>query len=545
MFAAVETFRQVFQNMPWILIPVLFWVVQDVNSISVENEEILSLDLILKDLVSIFSEETCGSTVKKENPAVPLMPENVISTFYDAKEEIRSASRNNHEVGEIFRCRTDREVILETKCQQFNEYYHSPEYHSVKEVTLKENVQNSMIRSEQESNVGVNLDSSLSVTKLEAHLATYVQEETENEKSLSTEFEQTDIFPLIESVNFSLPVEDLSETNSEQVNKENQTQEPLVTLQQVYEKGNQENSTENQKLNVLVKLNSACSDDHAATKILDKVENQSLSRSDYEQSDFASVCSVPLAAESVNSSLTAGKVLSDIIDSKESQTPQSFFAAIENLENLRSFRIKSEKKMSSGNIWSRRGKHDTALQLHTSRSRGQIRGVDTDADIEWENQKDAENRSITKALFSGIEDQEAMEEEEIFTPDKENYAPNTLLLLKSLEKKSTRGETQISNSFKSSSSKFNFVPTIRPEEDMIASSEKENQAPKVFQQRKSARPSAKSQVMSEQEMVLKERRAAGKSMFEASVPNNVTRSSNSVNCTQTVQNKVTNPSSVS
>jgi hypothetical protein len=124
-----------------------------------------------------------------------------------------------------------------------------------------------------------------------------------------------------------------------------------------------------------------------------------------------------------------------------------------------------------------------------------------------------------------------------------------------LKKKGKREETQLSNSRRSTSSKIAFSPYKQPEEEMIASPDKENQTPKVLQQTKLAIPASRNQVKFKQEMVLEECKAervplqsllvnfSGNSNSEASVPNDATRSSISVNCSQ-IMRKVTNLSSV-
>ncbi|KAJ6683806.1 hypothetical protein OIU85_007497, partial [Salix viminalis] len=71
----------------------------------------------------------------------------------------------------------------------------------------------------------------------------------------------------------------------------------------------------------MANLISSCSDDHAATDVLE-VENHVLSRDDRGQSEYTSICSALLAEESVSSSFPIG-FLSEIIDSKQCQTPES------------------------------------------------------------------------------------------------------------------------------------------------------------------------------------------------------------------------------
>ncbi|KAJ6683797.1 hypothetical protein OIU85_007489 [Salix viminalis] len=102
-------------------------------------------------------------------------------------------------------------------------------------------------------------------------------------------------------------------------------------------------------------LISSCSDDHAATDVLE-VENHVLSRDDQE--------------------------------------------------NLHTSHVGSEKKLSSHNIWSSRGKPKVVLQLQTIRSREKNRGAAIEwekSDVEWENQDCIENRSISNTIFPGSE----------------------------------------------------------------------------------------------------------------------------------------------
>uniref|UniRef100_A0A6N2LHH1 Uncharacterized protein n=1 Tax=Salix viminalis TaxID=40686 RepID=A0A6N2LHH1_SALVM len=69
---------------------------------------------------------------------------------------------------------------------------------------------------------------------------------------------------------------------------------------------------------------------------------------------YTSICSALLAEEYVSSSFPIG-FLSEIIDSKQCQTLESVLASIENQENLQTSHVGPEKKLSSHNIWSRRG----------------------------------------------------------------------------------------------------------------------------------------------------------------------------------------------
>ncbi|XP_048226788.1 FHA domain-containing protein PS1 isoform X2 [Ricinus communis] len=401
----------------------------------------------------------------------------------------------------------------------------SSDYHSAIEAMLE--VKKTDISKENlESNVEV---TSSSFSEVDADSAYEILEVAEKQSMLKKDHRQMDA---LECVNSMLPEVNPSETNNAQVNNENQIFEPLDALRPLYEEGDPENAPENQNLNILIRPQTLCADDTAITETLENKENQNYSMKEYGQSEFTGACS--LITESVNSSLPLGEVLSEIADGKESQTPQSTFFAIENLENIGSPPIRSEKKSSSCNIWSRRGKPDTPLQLQTSKSGKKNRRVNIDADIEWENQEDVESKSITRALFSGLQPMD----EEIFTPDKENHTPNSFL-----RKFRKKGQLEDIQSPKFRYSKITFSSSIGPDEDIIASSDKENQTPKILQQRKSARPSRR-QMKVEENIVLKERRlervplqlllanSPGKSLSDASVPDAAARSSNSINCTR-------------
>ncbi|XP_050212972.1 FHA domain-containing protein PS1 [Mercurialis annua] len=443
----------------------------------------------------------------------------------------------------------------------------------------------------------------------------------------------------LEYINCSLPEIDVLDTNHEQEDKERQVLEPPASVSPLYEEGNQMISTENQTSNMLVSSQSVCAEDTTAAEILVDEEKQKTFIKEYRQSEFKGVCSTGY----LKLSLLPGEVSSAIMDSKErqtpqnirrscirsgkksssdsrsrrgkhgkeSRTPQSTFPAIEDLslplgnvffdimdtkvsqtpQNIRSSPDRSEKK-SSSNIWSRRGKPATPLQLQTSKSRRKNKNVDINADVEWENQEnldsksitkfpgseamneeiftpDKENRppssfsrnsfkkgllediqspkSITKVLFPGSE---AMDEE-IFTPDKENRPPNSRLH-KSIKKTGLLEDIQPPTFCKSSPNITFFPSSIGKDEDMITSPDKENRTPKVLKQRNSARPSSHLMKM-DKDLVLKERssekvpllslfsNSPRLSLSEASVPDTCCRSFNSINC---MEKKVTNSTSI-
>ncbi|KAF9663681.1 hypothetical protein SADUNF_Sadunf17G0077300 [Salix dunnii] len=202
-------------------------------------------------------------------------------------------------------------------------------------------------------------------------------------------------------------------------------------------------------------------------------------------------------------------------------------ANIDRPQNLYLLQLKTRRTSHS-----RRGKPKAVLQPQTIRSREKNRG----ADVEWVNQDCIENRYISNTIFPGSETAG-----EILTPGKENSSPNTLLL-NSLKKKGKRDETQLPNSRRPISSKVTISPYKQPEEEMIASPDKENQRPlKFLQQTKLAIPASKNQVKFKQDMVLEDckvERVPLQSLLvnfsgnRFSVPNDTTRNGISVNCSQ-------------
>ncbi|BAU01899.1 FHA domain-containing protein [Vigna angularis] len=118
--------------------------------------------------------------------------------------------------------------------------------------------------------------------------------------------------------------------------------------------------------------------------------------------------------ESVNLSMTQELVFNIM---NKDQTMQS------DMEILESCVKAVEKTSTNHNIWSRRGKANRAPQVRTSKST--VKNVaNVDAEVAMSKEKDIRNRTVAKNLFS-VQDGE-VEEEEIFTPDKENFSPNTL-----------------------------------------------------------------------------------------------------------------------
>ncbi|XP_022772396.1 FHA domain-containing protein PS1 [Durio zibethinus] len=505
---------------------------QDQSSVPAEDEELDAMDAVLEGLVSLFSDESAGVLMKKEIPSAPPMPENMNYSIYC--DESESTLRNNLGERELLCLQSELSsniseeldmvvegVISESRNQKFGKDNKSILPETVTEaISEGENLERSLRKSELETDHSENSDPSF--VELDNYSANEIVEETENRGPLQASQQKRIVSRLstaphlIESINSALQDEDvLLNIKSQQVQKENQTPKLLSSL-----KGKKENAAADQESILTVNLDSTCSDgckDCLSGNVKD-AENQTLSRKDY-QNENTSFCSAPLPTESVNSSLPiGGEVFSEFTDDKRNPTPQSFFAPalLYEDENLESSPLRLEKKSNLHSIWSRRGKSASVLQIQTGRSTGKA--------VEGTN--NAENKSILKSLFVCSEEAE----EEIYTPDKENFTPNTLLM-KALKRKGKLEEIE-------RSSEVTFSPDLQPEDNVVAS-DKENQTPKLIKDLKSARRASPNQPKLEQErMVFKGKvervpfqsllvDSACKSVSEASVPKTTAQSSNS------------------
>ena len=591
---------------------VLFGFLQDENSLSVENRKNESQDLSLVELESLCFNEKLELIAKKEIPSAPPLPENMV---FDEMEGNESSSRIDHELKEIFGLWSGPlepraelvnlsfpvggEVISENENRQLEEESMSSKPHSVTEVLSERDApESSLISSEQEFELSVNRGSPIYVhDEDEMHSVAEVPKETEN---ISLGKDRSYWSGPLMMENLSLPVEGIPVvTNNQEVNEENQTPQSILALQSPSNGGVEENGTTEQEMNLLLSLEYASSDEEGnpEAELLEETKNHSVSKKSHEVMEISGLYSVPIAIESADSSLFAGEilvtVLSEFTENKESQSPQSVVnaAGLSEVKISESAPLQSEEKLNSRSIWSRRGKAASVPLIRTSESRSEIIMAGIDAEVGTHNRENTENKSISKALFTGLDEEEEIftpnkenftpntllvkslkknsrveeikhskalftgsdEKEEIFTPDKENFSPNTLLV-KSLKKKVTVEETKHSKSCRSSSSKVTFSPGIHPEEDMTASLDKQNHTPKVLQERKSARPTSRNRVRLEQGIKRRSDRvpfqsllgkSTGKGRSEASVPDTAMGSCNSVTSTQTMVKKVTNISSVS
>ncbi|XWS24842.1 hypothetical protein CRYUN_Cryun27aG0019700 [Craigia yunnanensis] len=516
------------------------------SSVPAEDEELHSMDVVLEGIVSLFSDESSAVLMKKEIPSAPLMPENMNYSIYD--DEAESTSKNNLEERKLLRLQSELSsnisgdldlavegVISEPRNQKFGKDNESilPET-VIEAISEGESPERSIRKSELKRDHSENSDPSF--LELDNYSATEIVEETENRRPLQESQQKRDVSKLstaphlIESIYSTLQEEDvLLFIKSQQVHKENQTSKLLSAL-----KGKMENAAADQQSILMVKVDSTCSDkckDCISGKVED-AENQTLSQKDYESGN-TNFYSARLPTESVNSSLPIGEVLSEVTDDKRNPTPQSLFApaVLYEDESLDSSPLRLEKKSNMHSIWSRRGKPASFLQIQTGKSTGKA--------VEASNNE--ENKSISKFLFVSSEGAE----EEIFTPDKENFTPNTLLM-KALKRKGKLEEIKHSSK---------VSPDLQPEDNMLAS-DKLNQTPKLIKDLNSARKASQNQPKLEQErMIIKGKvervpfqsllvDSACKSVSEASVPKTTARSSNSSTFnSKTIEKKIAHPSS--
>ncbi|KAJ8445163.1 hypothetical protein Cgig2_029535 [Carnegiea gigantea] len=185
---------------------------------------------------------------------------------------------------------------------------------------------------------------------------------------------------------------------------------------------------------------------------------------------------------------------------------------------------------SARSIWSRRGKQISAPQILTTRTKGNKMRTD---------QENVKDEPISRTLFYA-DDQE---EEEVFTPDKENVTPNTH---RSMRKMAVLKEAKRSNSGKSSLRKMIGSPDIYYGDIMSPASDKENYSPKVLQKQRTVKSASLSPLKPLQLKERKEERVPFQPLFaelpqkrisETCIPDAAVRSGKSVNCAKTTKDK--------
>ncbi|XP_048332342.2 FHA domain-containing protein PS1 isoform X3 [Ziziphus jujuba] len=376
------------------------------------------------------------------------------------------------------------------------------------------------------------------------HPASEGLETNENQNVSMKDHEQKDVLVeysapfMTEYVNSSLPSEE--DLLNITYNEENQTLQSLFAATHV---------PQVEKLSCMVNLNSTCYSeaDHPASKGLEKNEDQNVFVEDHEHKDVLVEYSAPFMAESAKSSLPSKEDLLEITNDKENQTPRCHVSETKLPQLEKSSPEISDKMSSFGSIWSRRGKPASVLQIQTGRSGRKSKKDVVHAEVERHNEEDTKDKSISKELFSCLSE----EEEEIFTPDKENFTPNTLIL-KSLKKMGKLEEVKHFESCRSSTSNITIRSNVHPEGHL--SPDENNQTTGILKERKSVKPTSGNPVLLEQgSMVKKKRRpervpfqslsvnSASKTISEALGPKTATRSNASVNYTQTMVKKVSSP----
>lgn len=519
-----------------------------------ENEDIEMLDVILESVSSLFS--NCWNSefvVKKEIPSAPPMPENLEVSICD--EEDDNLSRGLEIENELldtfnqcFLCVSLSEPISEQKTDVFLNFeaassaLEEARVHSEAEIlegtenpkppprehqnadTLEpfsqplttESVSSSQQEVLSDSGPSVNFDTLSSVLQdLEVFSAAGILEGTENQKPLQLEHEEMDILghflkPLMTDPANSTQPEELTDTNSEQVNdEENQVPLSPQNLHPPFERRKEVKSDENGG-NFLIEF-------------MKNAEKESMARKECE-------CESQSFFYSVNSSLPTSEVCSELAENEKSETLESrqVPVALSECEKQESS-PRSEKSLNLDNtLWSRRGKPASALQLRTYGSTGKKSSAAV---------KDAANKLIPQSLFLGTQNVE----DEIFTPDKENFTPNTLLL------KSSKRKGKLEES-KDSSKTSKLGPIFQHEEVSTASSDKENQAPRFLEERKLPAVSSTNKGKLEKERTVKKKternplqplpvKSAGKNISEASLPTTSERSHNFV-CSKTVEKRI-------
>ncbi|XP_022972928.1 FHA domain-containing protein PS1 isoform X2 [Cucurbita maxima] len=150
-----------------------------------------------------------------------------------------------------------------------------------------------------------------------------------------------------------------------------------------------------------------------------------------------------------------------------------------------------------GSIWLRRGKPTGFPRVEIRMSRENRAGTSLMDEMSSEITGD---ETVTSTLLSDLGGEE---EEEMFTPDKENFTPNTLLM-KSLKKKATIESSGDSfRSSKSQTSIFKSRHNVKQEEELSEESDKENQTSRALQEQKLAKQISKNRKFGKEKLLIK------------------------------------------
>ncbi|KAF8018252.1 hypothetical protein BT93_H3216 [Corymbia citriodora subsp. variegata] len=242
----------------------------------------------------------------------------------------------------------------------------------------------------------------------------------------------------------------------------------------------------------------------SAVKIPEESQNQIIHIDNQEDGDTWSHHFAKSLVDAITSSESGREILLETTDqhlNNENQMPQygSVTGRLSESGKESSPLRQSCTKSKCSSIWSRRGKPSTVLQLQTNRRKGMTKSAATASRNKQHNQDNNENQ-LSGVPFFSLDG----EEEEIFTPDKENLTPNTRLL-KSLKKisKMEVAEARPTESFRRSSSKLSSIANICNEEDVFYS-DKENQTPEGLREQKMARHASGSSSRLRRELGLKQ-----------------------------------------
>lgn len=313
---------------------------------------------------------------------------------------------------------------------------------------------------------------------------------------------------------------------------DNQNPQPSVTTETVSEvknlntacRGLDQNfnlleSTESSFLHEQSENQSPLREHHPIAEVLQIVENQDpLVKDDEQREILGTVYNLPLSDGNVLSHIETQQL------DKANRSPQTPYSSKgSQKENSESPLANSEQKSNLLSIWSRRGKPCSVLQIQTGRSREKIEGAERNAEVELPHQLDVEENEISKAFSSSSDG-----DDEVFTPDKENFTPDTLMLRsmknmglitsnKSSSLKSKVILKGLSSSFDENEEPFtpdkeNITPNalllrsmkkkskmgeikqLQPlEEGILAPSVKKNQTPEVLKEKKSLKHSSRNQ----------------------------------------------------
>ncbi|GAB4844830.1 hypothetical protein Ancab_038218 [Ancistrocladus abbreviatus] len=257
--------------------------------------------------------------------------------------------------------------------------------------------------------------------------------------------------------------------------------------------------------------------------------NKGSLRKDTEQTEIWSFWSRNLGTESVYSFLSNSEGLSESENEQVNSENKSSVSIIVREKSsgkisLHSPPTRSGQKSNLPSIWSRRGNPVSSIQIQTNAAKGEKIN---------NNEENIKCKPISRALFGGVDDQE----EEIFTPDKENYTPNTR---ETIRKLACLKEAKHSNLDRSPLFKTISKSNIHLEEDTMAFLDKENQMPKVLQEKKSVRLSSRNLAKLVTSTNRGERmpfqtlfaNSPQKSVPETCISNAPARSCNSVSCTE-------------